>query len=163
MVYFHEVQRPRQLWIAVVVIGIAVFMWYAFIVQIGFGRAVGDNPMPDALVVLLWLVFGMGFPALWWIVRLEVRVEEDALVIAYVPFVRRAIAYHTIRAVRPMAYRPVAEFSGWGIRMWLRRERVAYSVSGDQGVELVLRDERTIVIGSQRPERLADAITARLL
>lgn len=162
-VYFHEVQRPRQLWIAVIVIGIAAFMWFTFIMQIIFGRTVGDNPMPDVLAVLLWLVFGIAFPVIWWIARLEVRVGEDAVTIDYVPFMRRKIAYYTIRAVRPMAYRPVAEFGGWGLRMWLRRTRVAYSVSGDQGVELVLRDERTVVIGSQRPERLADAITARLL
>lgn len=161
--YFREVQKPRQLWIAVIVIGIAAFMWYAFIMQIVLGRTVGANPMPDALAVLFWLIFGIGFPAVWWIVRLDVRVGDNAVVIEYVPFVRRAIAYHTIRAVRPMAYRPVTEFGGWGIRMWLRRDRVAYSVSGDQGVELVLRDDRTVVIGSQRPERLADAITARLL
>jgi hypothetical protein len=35
---------------------------------------------------------------------------------------------------------------------------VAYNVSGDRGVELTLRDGRRVMLGSQRPEELAQAI-----
>lgn len=158
----RQVQRPRQLWIVVVVLGIAVLMWAMFIVQIGFGRAVGTHPMPDAMLVVFWLVFGIGFPVLWWNVRLIVEVDDNHVLVSYMPFVRREIPYAVIREARSLTYQPQAEFGGWGIRMWLKRRRVAYSVSGNEAVELILSDQRSVVIGSQDSQALADAINARL-
>ena len=40
--------------------------------------------------------------------------------------------------------------------------RMAYNVSGNQGVELTLRDGRQVMLGSQRPQELADAIAKGL-
>lgn len=159
---FRQVQRPRQLWITAVILGIGALMWYTFIMQIGFGRTIGTNPMPDSMAVVFWLVFGVGFPVMWWFSRLIVVVDDNHVLVSYMPFLWREIPYAVIREARPLTYQPVAEFGGWGIRMWFNRRRVAYSVSGNQGVELILSDDRTVVIGSQEPQALANAINARL-
>jgi len=159
---FRQVQRPRQIWVTVVILGIAALMWFTVIMQIGFGRTFGANPMPDKMAVVFWLLFGIGFPGMWWFSRLIVVVDDNHVLISYVPYIRREIPYAVIREARPLTYQPVADFAGWGIRMWFDRRRVAYSVSGNQGVELIMSDDRTVLIGSQEPQALADAINERL-
>jgi hypothetical protein len=57
-------------------------------------------------------------------------------------------------------YDPVREFGGWGIRIWVGGPR-AYSVSGNRGVDVILYNGERIMIGSQRPRDLAQALDAR--
>lgn len=160
--HFREVQRPRQWWVAGIIIGVAALQWIGFVVQIVLGRPFGDEPAPDWMVVLFWLIFGILFPVGWWSSRLVVELRDDGVHVIYVPFLHRTIPYDTITGVQAITYKPVREFGGWGIRWWFNRDRMAYSVSGNQGVEVQLADQRTVVIGSQQPEALAAAIQARL-
>ncbi len=51
------------------------------------------------------------------------------------------------------------EYGGWGVKGW-SKDKMAYNVSGDRGVELTLKDGRRIMLGSQRAEELAGAIEA---
>jgi hypothetical protein len=51
----------------------------------------------------------------------------------------------------------VREYGGWGIKGWSFKS-VAYNISGDRGVQLTLRDGRRIMLGSRRPDELAQAI-----
>lgn len=56
----------------------------------------------------------------------------------------------------PRVYDPIREYGGWGIRMGLRGR--AFNMRGNNGVQLVLRSGTRLLIGSQRPEELAEAI-----
>lgn len=77
------------------------------------------------------------------------------------PFVDRRIPFAEIRRVHARTYRPLREFGGWGIR-WGGRGRMAYNVSGNRGVEVELTDGRTVMVGSQSPDALAEATRAHL-
>lgn len=57
---------------------------------------------------------------------------------------------------------PLHEVGGWGIRAWFGWRRIAYLVSGNRGVELILTDGRVVVLGSPQAEVLAAAINAYL-
>jgi hypothetical protein len=57
-------------------------------------------------------------------------------------------------------YRPIRDYGGWGIRYG--RGGKAYNVSGNRGVMLELSDGQKLLIGSQRPEELANAINLAL-
>jgi hypothetical protein len=92
---------------------------------------------------------------------LVVEVRPDQVDIRYRPFVNRTIALRNIERVTARTYRPIREYGGWGIRGW-PGQRVAYNVSGNQGVELLLQDGRSVMIGSQQPETLALAITTQM-
>ena len=59
---FETVQRCRQPFIWIVVFGIAIFIWYSAYQQILLGNPVGNNPAPDVLLIVIWLVIGIGFP-----------------------------------------------------------------------------------------------------
>lgn len=158
-VLFREVQRFRDLWwVMTLVFGVAALQWWIFLMQI-VGRApVGNNPAPDAFVMLFWLLFGVGLPWLFLVLRLEVEVYPDAVAVRFVPLFVRLIPQRDIVVVEVVTYRPIADFGGWGIRGW--GGRVAYNVRGNQGVELTLSDGRHVLLGTQRAEELATAIAS---
>ncbi len=158
-VLFREVQRFRDVWwIMVLVFGIAALQWWIFLGQIVGGTPVGNRPAPDALVLLIWLLFGVGLPVFFLLLGLEVVVSPDAVTIRFTPLLVRVIDPREIAVVEPLTYRPLVEFGGWGLRGL--GGRVAYNVRGNQGVELTLRDGRRVVIGSQRAADLAAAIAS---
>jgi hypothetical protein len=93
------------------------------------------------------------------ILRLTVTVADGGIHIRYYPFVNRTIPFSDIHFFRARRYRPVREFGGWGIRTGLGKKS-AYNASGDHGVELYLKDMKSIMLGSHRHEELAAAIRA---
>ncbi|MGG5765675.1 MULTISPECIES: DUF6141 family protein [Bacillus cereus group] len=62
-VIFREVQRS-PIWVWILILGIAILMWYGFIQQIILDTPFGDKPAPNGVLVVLWLFFGIVFPVL---------------------------------------------------------------------------------------------------
>ena len=93
---------------------------------------------------------------------LRVRVRENdvyAQLGFLLPMMWRCVRYDVIREQRVVKYRPLREAGGWGYRFGLFEGKPASYVNarGDRGV-LLESDKRPLVIGSQEPERLAEAI-----
>ena len=65
------------------------------------------------------------------------------------------------KALGARTYKPIREYAGWGIKGW-SVDRMSYSVSGREGVELTLTDGKRVMIGSRKAQQLADAIGAGL-
>lgn len=146
-------------WLLVLLV--AGFMWYSFVQQIIFDKPFGSNPAPDALLIGLWVVFGIVFPILMLAVtKLIVEVREDGLYIRFMPLHRRyrAFLYKDIVHYEVISYSPLKRFGGWGIRMNAQGE-TAYNMNGDRGLELKLSNQ-TVVIGSRQPEALKKAVDA---
>lgn len=158
---YHEAQYFRQVWwVMLIVLGAAVLMWWGFIQQIILGKPWGTNPAPDWMMWLLTLLMGVGLPLLFWFMGLVVEVHNDRLQIRYVPLSQQTIMWDDVSQVSMQIYQPIRQFGGWGIRG--SGSRRAYSVKGDQAVELSLKDGRHILIGSQKPQELALAIESHL-
>ena len=155
---YREVQRVQATWPWVVVISLAGLIWYATIAQVLLHRPFGSSPLPDAPLVIFWLIFGIGLPALLLFGRLITEVRGDGIYIRYVPFHRsfRRIAFKDLKRCEVRTYRPLVEYGGWGIRFGLKGK--AYNVSGNRGVQLELTNGKRLLIGSQRPEDLRQAI-----
>jgi len=161
MVIFREVQYMRRVWwILLLVLGVTAMMWWGFSQQIILGEPWGNNPSPDWMMWLLWLIFGIGFPLFFYWLRLIVEVLDDSISIRYVPLTSSRISYTDIQDVEAQTYNALLEYGGWGIRR--RSNRRAYNVSGNRGVELTMHDGRKIMIGSQKAEELALAIRSQL-
>ena len=155
---FREVQHFRQFWIWALVLAITGLIWYAAIIQLVMQNPFGDRPMPDIMLVVFWLVFGIGLPALIFLSNLVTEVREDGIYIRFVPFHRSfiIIAFGELKAYETRVYRPIMEYGGWGIRFGSKGR--AYNVSGIRGVQLELANGRQLLIGSQRPEELRQSI-----
>lgn len=86
--------------------------------------------------------------------------RDDGLLIRFRPVWERLIPYHDIQSAAVREYSPLREYGGWGYR--IGRNGRAYSVSGRYGVQLVLTDDKALLIGSQEAEALASALSQRL-
>ena len=122
-------------WLWTIVFATAALGWWSFIQQIIFGRSFGSNPAPDWGVWLLWLAIGLGLPLLFGRMILVLEVTRGEV----------AVRFRGPRIQRGDGVRRL------GIKM-------AYNVGGNRGVDLTLRDGRGIMLGSQRPDELAEAI-----
>jgi hypothetical protein len=90
---------------------------------------------------------------------LRTTVTEKELSVSFgalFPFYRRRIATADIVSSEAVTYSPLAEYGGWGIK-W-GRGGAALNARGNRGVRLTLRDGRRVLVGSQRPEELAEAL-----
>lgn len=157
---FREEQRFRKLWIWALILFIAALQWWGWVQQILLGQPFGDNPGPDWLMWLLLVVFGIAFPIFFFSLRLVVEVNEQGVLLRFIPLSRRLIQFDEIERCEATDYQPLRDYGGWGIR-GLGNNR-AFNVSGNQGVRLQLRSGDVVLIGSQRAADLALAIDSGL-
>jgi hypothetical protein len=163
-VLFEEEQRFRQWWMWGIV-GVCFLIplsrfGYGIWQQIILGKPWGNRPISDAALLLIAsAVVGVEAVlfALFWLLKLAVRVDSGCLHVRFWPFVNRHIPLEDIASWEARTYRPILEYGGWGIRYTFRSGK-AYNVSGDEGVQLVFANGKRLLIGSQRADELADAI-----
>jgi len=162
---FREVQKFRQKWLQVSVAAVALCLvipsGYGMIRQLVFGHSFGNRPMSDpalAIVGPLMILLGFGLPLLFHKMRLLTEVRNDGVHINFFPLSRLTVLFESIVACEIRTYKPIQEYGGWGVRYG--RAGKAYNVSGNRGVQLKLSNGKGLLIGSQRPEELAQAIQA---
>ena len=80
----------------------------------------------------------------------------NAVRLRFFPLIRRTIPLTEIQSCEARTYRPIREYGGWGIRWGF--SGMAFNVSGDRGVQLVLAGRKRLLIGSQRADELAAII-----
>jgi hypothetical protein len=155
---YREVQQFRQAWIWALVIAIVGLIWVASVRQLLLHRPLGDRPMPDILLIIFWFIFGIGLPALFLFGKLVTEVRNDGVYIRFSPFHLsfRKIGFEELKRHEVRVYRPIRDYGGWGIRSGSKGK--AYNVSGNRGVQLELTNGGRLLIGSQRPEELWQAI-----
>lgn len=156
---YREEQRMTQWWLWLLIFFITATLWWSFVQQIVFGEPFGNKPGPDWMVWLFTLLFGIGLPYLLYSIRLIVTVTPDDVQITFTPVYRRTIPLTDIVACRARRYKPLQEYGGWGIKGW-SKAKIAYNISGDQGVELDLTSGQQVMLGSQDIDGLAAAIAA---
>ena len=89
-------------------------------------------------------------------------VDDEALTVTFgwaFPMYRRTIRLSQIRSCEVVTYHPLLEYGGWGIRGW--GGNVALNARGNRGVRLELDGGKRVLVGSQRPEALAQALLSR--
>jgi hypothetical protein len=156
--FYREVQRFRQPWLWLLIAGIFGVTVWSFVQQIVLGSPFGQNPAPDTVMMVIALVFGIAFPVLFLVGNLTVEVRGDGLYYRFFPFhwSSHRISAETLAKYEVQTYRPIRDYGGWGIRYG--RSGKAYNVSGNRGVMLELSDGSRLLIGSQKPEELVNAI-----
>ncbi len=157
MVFREEQRMLNSRLVLPVVVLVAGVGWWGFIEQVVLGKPWGNNPGPDWILWLILLLFGIAFPIFFMSLRLIVEVQEDHVDIRFRPFTHRRIAFDDIERAKMRNYHPIREYGGWGVKGWSHR-KMAYSVSGNEGVDLQMRDGTSVMIGSREPRKLERAI-----
>jgi hypothetical protein len=166
-VSFQEIQKFRQrlLWILLLLIDILalIFFGYGIFKQLVLGQAWGSRPLSDIALVIVGSFFILLLAVLTYIfytMKLITEVRNEGLTLRFHPLTHQIIPYEHIKTCEVRKYHPIREYGGWGIRYG--RKGKAYNVSGTLGVQLELVQGKSLLIGSQRPEELANAIQAKM-
>lgn len=96
---------------------------------------------------------------LFMFLKLVTEVRSDGVYIRFYPIHLRfkRFAFDEIRVYYARRCKPLLEYGGWGIRSG--KSGRAYNVRGDMGLQLEMTDNKKILIGSQKAEQLAAAIS----
>ncbi len=144
---FEEKQKFSQWWLiaimAIPLIGVSVNAYYE---TEGFSD-IATNISSILTVLLVILILGCIF-------ILELRTNIDAIGIrAYFypfPFFRKKYLWSQIEKVYVRKYSPLTEYGGWGVRGL--GEAKAYNVSGKYGIQIVTKEKKKFLIGTQKPQ-----------
>ncbi len=125
------------------------------------GKPWGNNPGSTGLLVfvlVLDLVIMLGIIWLFLKMSLQVEIREGGLHYKFPPLLVKwkIIAKEEIESFIVRTYRPVSEFGGWGIKGSSRKK--AYNVSGNIGLELVLKNGRKVLFGTQKSQAIKYAM-----
>lgn len=108
---------------------------------------------PWIVAVVLGVVVLLGAVLL---MRLTTTVTPDAISVKYGFLYRTRIPLSEVARAEAVEYAPIREYGGWGIRGSSRRR--ALNARGNQGVLLTRSDGTTLLVGSQNPRELLDAL-----
>lgn len=154
-VVFEEKQRFTQWWLWLLLIFTNfLFLWGIF-QQIIRGIPFGDKPMSDTGLLLV-TGFVMFITLFIYFIRLETRIDKDGVYVHLFPFqlTFRFYPWEVISEIHFRTYNPIIEYGGWGWRWGLFGKGSAMNVSGDQGIQLIFKSGKKLLIGTQKPEEI---------
>jgi hypothetical protein len=131
----------------------------------------------ETLVILLPLIL-TGQP--WWVIlvamsvmalslsmisalKLRTRIDDYGVHWKMTPFhwKEKTISWEDMDSIHVRTYAPIAEYGGWGIR--IGRAGTAYNVKGNQGIQIVKKNGKRILIGTQQAEEVARVLDKKPL
>lgn len=154
---FSEVQRFRQWYTRVVLAFPPAALLFITCRQVIWHKPWGKPPTSDGGLIFLSLLLTAVYLRLI-TVKLVTSVRQQELSVGLRGlWRRRRIPLGDVRSARVVTYDAVADFGGYGIRSGSRG--TAYIARGNRAAELVLSGGAKLLIGSQRPAELVQAIT----
>ncbi len=88
--------------------------------------------------------------------RQTTTVTADTVQVRFGFLYRTQIPLADIRQAEAVQYRPISQYGGWGIRGFGKNR--ALNARGNRGVLLTKADGSTLMIGSQKPRELLEAL-----
>lgn len=143
---FIEKQSFWTWWLILVFI----IIWSILLKDIYHNKWVIDNSS--------YVGIGILFPVLLFllVVRLNTQIDEKGISIRFLPFVRnKTWLWEEISEVYITEY-SIADYGGWGYR--IGKNGIAYNTKGKYGLQLLLKNNSRILIGTQKPEQIQEII-----
>ena len=162
MKVFKEQQRFTQTWfILILIIAVAIPLGigvYGIIKQLIYKIPFGDKPMSDiGLIIFTFSMLLVTF--LIFYIQLITRIDEKGIHYQFFPFhfSMKTISWEKVHKVGVRKYLPISEFGGWGLKggfFFNKGKEKAINISGDIGIQLVLKNEKKLLIGTQKKEEV---------
>jgi hypothetical protein len=143
-------RNPFILMLLLAIIGMSI---WALVQQVFLGKPFGQNPAPDAFVIL-FSMFPVIFLLFFLFMRLDTNIDETSISVSMSPFGSRKIAWKNVEKAYVRKYKPLMEFGGWGIRYGFGSKGMSYSVGGNQGLQLELNNGKKVLIGTKNTSEL---------
>lgn len=155
-VLFSETQQFRQWWIWVLMfIPFVVVFWLIYCTM----YAPDDHgllPFKMSLSIVVSILAGL----LFYILKMDTYITKEGIGVRFYPLHLkfRFYAWSEIDQCFIRKYSPVGEYGGWGIRWGFGGRGRAFNVSGNQGLQLVFRNGKKLLIGTNHPDAMEEAI-----
>jgi hypothetical protein len=154
---FYEKQRFHQWWLYLILIGMNGFFIYLFVQQVIFDKAFGAQRISNlslsisALVSILITIFLANF-------KLEIKIKADGIYIRFFPFQLsyKHYSWVNISKLYVRKYSPLGEYGGWGYRYGSGGK--AFTISGNQGLQIELVNHKKLLIGTQKAEEIESVL-----
>lgn len=154
---FTEKQKFTQWWLWVILIGLNGIFIYAIFKQVIGGQPFGDKPSSDTgLLVIEGFILVLTF--FFFSIRLDTIIKKDGIYLRLAPFQHQFKHYtwDSLAKLYVREYAPLREYGGWGIRFG--RNGTAYNVSGNIGLQLEFKDNKKVLIGTNKAKELAEVL-----
>ena len=169
---FYERQRIfRWLKILIIIFANAAFI-YGCIIQLVMGKAWGDDPMSNTMLIIVTALVLLLTVTIFFI-HIDTIINEEGIYIRIFPFFFRSkfFSWDIISKAYIRKYNPILEYGGWGMRKkfrvhfhlfrrkgihirGIRNSNVAYTMSGNIGLQLELTDGKLVLIGTRMPDEM---------
>lgn len=139
---FVEEQRFRQWWLFSIMIALIAGILLAFLFS---GN---DSEAKISMIFAILLI-----SAIFWLIislKLHTRIDNYGIVTRFSPFglTKRRFSWSEIDQCYLRKYSAL-EYGGRGIRVMKKKK--AYTVRGNQGIQIITKDHRKFLIGTQKP------------
>lgn len=151
---FIEEQKFRQKWLWILLIGILLFPLWTIFSETQFGSESHLNYFG-----WFFLAFMSVFLLFFYKLKLTTVITKEYISIRFNFFHRKEkiFNWHEVQQAEILKYNPILDYGGWGIK-YGGLKSIAYNVSGNQGLQLLLKDGRKILIGTQKPDQIEKVI-----
>ncbi|WP_343747775.1 hypothetical protein [Fluviicola sp.] len=157
---FSETQKFRQWWLWFILAGTKGLMGFLIVTQAMYGKPFGESKWENISLLIgffIMLVISM----LFFILRLETKISDNGIFVRFFPLQLkyRHYKWEDLDQVYLREYSPIAEYGGWGIRYSFSGSGKAFNVSGRTGLQLVFKDGRKVLIGTNKAEDMMQVLS----
>ena len=151
-VVFEEVQPFDQIWIWLL---LGIEMVIIVIALLASGQPLWTAAMGLGAVTISMVLLSS--------LKLYTRIDSMGVHYRMKPlhFKEQTIPWEDIDLIHVREYSPIKEYGGWGIRYG--KSGKAFNVRGNYGIQIVKKDGKKLLIGTQRPEEAARHLSAHPL
>ena len=149
---FKEEQRFNEVWLIVLLIVTAIVPISVYV------KEYLEDPSKTSVLELFGLILAVLLATgLIFFFKLTTRIDEEGIHYKFFPFhwSFQLLKWAEIKEAYLRTYDPLSEYGGWGLKggiLWNKSKGKAVNVSGDIGIQLILKNGKKLLIGTQKKE-----------
>lgn len=152
-VTYQEKQKFNQPFVWIILAFFLIFHIYIIYQQISLKSPVGDNPLPNSMLIITTISTVVMIVAIVF-TRLDTEISKTGIVFGFVPFFKRRINWEEVQHAEVIDY---GFIGGWGLRFTFKYGTV-YNVRGRYGLSILLKNGKKLMIGTQKQVEMSNHI-----
>lgn len=142
---FEEKQRFRQWWL----IAIIIFSMGGLYISV-YQQTKGLQEIESNVSLILIAIFATILLGSLFLTELRTKINSSGVKVEFYPFrfLTKQYAWSNIDQIYVRKYFALKEYGGWGIRF--KGGKIAYSISGNYGIQIVTKQNKRLLIGTRK-------------
>lgn len=152
MKIFKEEQHIKQNWLKVL-LAVSIVVPIIMVTK-EYLEEISKITTNEFVLILLGISISVAFIFFF---KLKTRIDEIGIHYQFSPFhlKMKIIQWKEIKKVHVRNYDPIGEYGGWGLKggfFWNKEKGKCLNISGDIGIQLLLKNGKKLLIGTQKKE-----------